>query len=257
MLKNIIYLFAVSLILLGCKTSKPLSGKVSKDVSVRQLTKIHEKSFPAIKTLQARLRGSYTSKEESQSIAISARIEKDKAIWLSAKLAGIIPLAKVYITPNRVQYYEKIDQTYFDGDFELLSEWLNLPVDFDQVQNLLLGQAMLTAIKGKYDLLYQEKEYKLTAQLNAFLSQTLLINPAHFRLNAQHYHNLGQAESIRINYPEYQKINDFWFPKKIDIQANKVNENTQIEIDYRSIEVNKPVSFPFEIPKGYKAIKLP
>ena len=110
MLKNIIYLFAVSLILLGCKTSKPLSGKVSKDVSVRQLTKIHEKSFPAIKTLQARLRGSYTSKEESQSIAISARIEKDKAIWLSAKLAGIIPLAKVYITPNRVQYYEKIAQ---------------------------------------------------------------------------------------------------------------------------------------------------
>ena len=45
-------------------------------------------------------------------------------------------------------------------------------------------------------------------------------------------------------------------PKGITIIANEKESTTKINIDYRSLEFNQPVSFPFEIPSGYKEITI-
>jgi hypothetical protein len=38
--------------------------------------------------------------------------------------------------------HEKINNSYFEGDFSSLSQWLGTDLDYSKIQNLLLGQAM-------------------------------------------------------------------------------------------------------------------
>ena len=90
-------------------------------------------------TINARLKAVYRDNENMQTITIKLRMEKDSTIWMSGTMLGI-PLAKILITNSEVLFYEKLNKTYFKGDFELLSNFLGTKVDFDIVQNLLLVQ---------------------------------------------------------------------------------------------------------------------
>ncbi len=93
-------------------------------------------------------------------MTVNFRMKKDDTIWMSGQLLGI-PLAKVMITPNSVQFYEKITRTYFDGDFRLLSDLLGTPLDFQKVQNLLLGQTIYDLREERYQLTESARGYQL------------------------------------------------------------------------------------------------
>nr|WP_240462933.1 DUF4292 domain-containing protein [Mesonia aquimarina] len=250
------YLGSVLLIfvLISCGSKKAVTENIRSDANAASLIKKHQNSEVDFETLQGRLRGSYATKDEEQSISVSLRMEKDKVIWLSAKLAGIIPLAKVKITPERVQYYEKINGTFFDGDFSLLSKWLGTALDFEKVQNLLIGQAIYPLSEEPYRLEKSEQGFRLASKNNAEITKYVLLNPINFRANAQQLVREKEQQSVTITYPEYQDINQKIFPKEINIVVNQEAKNTNITISYRSLAFNEPVSFPFEIPSGYKEI---
>ncbi|MDT0294613.1 DUF4292 domain-containing protein [Mesonia ostreae] len=254
-LKSIFSLILV-LLFVSCGTKKVVTGSVSENASVKNIIKAHNNSEASFTTLQARIKGSYKTEKEDQSISISMRMEKDKTIWLSAKLAGIIPLAKVYITPKRVQYYEKIDGTYFDGDFSLLSDWLGMELDFDKVQNLLLGQAIYPLEKSELEMSFTETDYILKSEGKSLLETMFAIQSSNFRLKGQRLARESKQESVVIAYDSYEEVRGEWFPKKIKIIATQEGKSTQIEVDYRQIDLNASVSFPFSIPSGYKEITV-
>ena len=53
------------------------------------------------------------------------------------------PIAKALITPTEIKFYEKISKTYFVGNYELISNWLGTSFDFDMIQNLFFGEALI------------------------------------------------------------------------------------------------------------------
>ena len=59
-------------------------------------------------------------------LTFNLRMEKDKVIWLSAALG----MARIMITPEKVQYYSKLDNQYFDGDYALLSDFAGTLIKF-------------------------------------------------------------------------------------------------------------------------------
>ncbi|TXK78475.1 DUF4292 domain-containing protein [Mesonia sp. K4-1] len=254
-LKSIFVLISL-LLLVSCGTKKAVTGTVSENVSTKSIIKAHNNSEASFNTLQARIKGSYKTEDEDQSISISVRMEKDKAIWMSAKLAGIIPLAKVYITPNQVQYYEKIEGTYFDGDFSLLSDWLGMELDFNKVQDLLLGQAIYPLEKNELSLNFTETDYILKSNESSLLKTMFAIQSSNFRLKGQRIERVAKNESVFITYEDYEEVKKQWFPKKIKIIVTQEEKSTQIEVDYRDIDLDEPVSFPFSIPSGYKEITV-
>ena len=251
-----IFAFMSIFFFVSCGTKKAVTGTVSENVSTKSIIKAHNNSEASFNTLQARIKGSYKTVDEDQSISISVRMEKDKAIWMSAKLAGIIPLAKVYITPNQVQYYEKIEGTYFDGDFSLLSDWLGMELDFNKVQNLLLGQAIYPLEKNELSLSFTETDYILKSNESSLLKTMFAIQSSNFRLKGQRIERVAKNESVFITYEDYEEVEKQWFPKKIKIIVTQEEKSTQIEVDYRDIDLDEPVSFPFSIPSGYDEISV-
>ena len=110
-----ILLILVVLVFSGCKTTKRIAasdGELNKKISSKELIKEHNKSAANFKTLQSRVKVEYIQGEMEQTHSINLRIEKDKTIWLSATL-GIV---RAKITPEKVSFYNKLDNTFFDGD---------------------------------------------------------------------------------------------------------------------------------------------
>ena len=249
----------ISLILLllafSCKTTKTISsdGEITSDLSAKQLIKNNTKSIANFRTLTARVKADYSSNDESKGTTISLRMEKDKTIWMSAPFS----MAKVLITPEKVSFYNKLDNTYFDGDFELLSDFVGTDLDFDKVQNILLGEALYDLKKEEFIASTFEKSYLLQPKNQRDLFEIFyLLNPSHFKMDSQQFAQPNENRILQIDYKDYQKVDKQKLPQTIKIIAVEKFDETIIDLEYRSVALNEKIRFPFRIPSGYKEIEI-
>ncbi len=255
--KSQIFLLLFSILTLAsCGPKKAKMGAVPpEDAAVAAVVQQHYQNEADFETLQGKLAVQYQNEERNQSVTVTFRMKKDDTIWMSGQLLGI-PLAKVLITPNSVQFYEKITRTYFDGDFRLLSDVLGTPLDFQKVQNLLLGQTIYDLRKERYQLTESVRGYQLKPVEQGYLNKLFLLDAGNFKALAQQIGQANENRSVTITYPEYQKVEGRIFPGAIEIMANEGANNTRIDMNFKSLEFDKPVSFPFSIPSGYEEISV-
>lgn len=214
----------------------------------------HEKAAFSKKTLEAKIDAFYDDGENSQDINIKLRIQKDKTIWMSGNFLGI-PMAKIMITPDRIQYYEKIHKTYFDGDFSLLKEAFGVDMTYEQVQNLLLGQALFGLKNGVNETIQGEDILLTPKHQNEKFDIFYLINPANFKLKSQEA-IMANNDTLRVSYSDYETVKGQKIPSKIKIESIQFNQKTKIKLDIRNVELDNNLKFPFEIPEGYKELNF-
>src|SRR5690606_6295774 len=254
MYKRILFLVSISFFIISCGSKKEVFE--IEDAATSQVVSMHYNNEAQFKTMSSRMRLSYQDADRNQSLTVSFRMEKDKTIWMSAQVLGI-PLAKALITRDRVSYFEKINSTYFDGDFSLLSRWLGTPLDFDKLQNLLLGQTIYDLREDRYMLTESSRGYQLIpANGKDLIKKMFLLDPQNFKATAQQLSQDKENRNVTVTYNKYQKISGQTIPEDIRIVANQSGEGTIIEISLRSVVFNEPVSFPFEIPAGYEEILI-
>jgi hypothetical protein len=228
----------------------------AESLPVKEVVSFHKDATPKFKTLAGRVQLAYETDTKEQRVTVSLRMEKDKAIWVKASILGFT-LAKIMITPDKVSYYETIGKTYFEGDFSLLGEWIGTPINFQQAQDLLLGQSIFSLKPSDYTSEIFQNKFKIQPkkQPHNFI-HSLFLNPENFKVASE---TLSQPEFDRIlniRYGDYQKIEDQYFPTEISIVNSESQEQTKIDIVYKKIDLNVDISFPFEIPSGYERIQL-
>ncbi len=256
MIKHLKYLLVLSVLFSSCKTKKATTNTTIMSMSTKKIIKNHDSNSFDKKTIKARVKAKYQDKKTTQSLSIKLRIEKDKAIWMSGSYLGF-PVAKVLITPDRVLFYEKLKKTYFDGDFSLLSNFLGTEVDFEKLQNLLIGQTILNLKDKRYTSEVEGMSYLIEPKKQEELYDILFwLNPSTFKVDKQEVRQSIEQKKLSVSYTEYQKISKEVFPKKINLIAIDKTKRTLLDLEYRSVEFNEKVSFPFEIPSGYKEIML-
>ncbi|WP_162497563.1 DUF4292 domain-containing protein [Aureibaculum marinum] len=256
MLKKIAIITLVIISFSACKTTKVINEDGNLGLSSKKVIKNHYINSFDKKSINAKLKIKYKGKSSLPSVTGSLRLQKDKAIWISLTKLGF-PVGKVLITPERVSFYEKINRTYFDGDFTLLSNFLGTELNFQKVQDLLLGQSILDLKKEAFEITSTDQNYLLKPKVNNPLFDVLfLINPINFKLNSQQLKQKGENNTLVINYTDYETIDNEFFPRKIHITAKDLKNTSTIDVDYKSVEFDKAVSFPFEIPKNYEKIEL-
>ena len=247
----------ILLVIISCKSNKSTTNTTDlKRLSSNKIINNYNDNAFDQKTVDAKIRAKYQDKKNSMTLVVKLRMEKDKTIWLSATKLGF-PIAKVKITPDRVSYYEKWQRVYFDGDFSLLSKWLGTEMNFKEVQNLLIGQSLLDLDDGRYDSQITNNLYELTPKKkNKLFNLLFLFNPSNFKLNSQEISHPEKQQVLTVSYPKYELNKGEHFPKEINIRMKDEKNMTNVNLDYRSVEFNKKLTFPFTIPKGYKEIRL-
>ncbi|MGP1991670.1 DUF4292 domain-containing protein [Zobellia laminariae] len=239
---------------LSCKSTKVLAdGKADDNISAKTIVKNHYANTTNFNTLTGKMRIDYSDGESSQGVSVSLRMEKDKAIWMSAPLG----MVKVYITPGRVTFYNKLQNEYFDGNFEYLSNFLGTELDFKQVQNMLMGQALFNLREAKYDASVVNGDYQLKPKKAMDLFKVMFqIEPKNFKMASQQLSQPLKKRLLQVNYTDYQKIGKYILPQRIAVAAIEGEERKTVDIEYKNIEFDQPINFPYKIPKGFKEIPL-
>lgn len=249
--------FLVLLVVTSCKSKKALTdGELAfEKLSAKKVAKKHVASNFNKQTIDAKLKVKYNDTKEKVGLSVRMKIKKDEVIYLKGN--KIVTVFKAKITPTKVSYYSPHFKDYFEGDFSMISKLLGTDVNFEQLQNMLLGQSLLSVTSKKQRVEIEEQSYKLSPKNQANLFDVFFfINPKHFKLNKQSLISNFKNQRLDISYPEYLEKDNVVFPKKININAKKDTKFTTIDLDVRSVVFNTTLTIPFSIPLGYKKIKL-
>lgn len=253
---SLIIVAVLALIITSCGTRRSGPEAIAtRDAAAVEVITNHYANEADFETIQGRLRVQLQTEDRSQAATVSFRMKKNDTIWMSGQMLGIT-LAKVMITQDKVQFYEKIRGSYFDGDFRLLSNLLGTPLDFEKVQNLLIGQTIYSLREDRYKLIQSTQGYQLVPEQERFLKMMFLLDPVTYKATAQQISQEGQGRSVTVTYPAYQRVGGQEFPKEIKVIANAGSSHTQVDMEFRSVDFDVPVSFPFSIPSGYEEIVL-
>ncbi|SDR76506.1 protein of unknown function [Formosa sp. Hel1_31_208] len=240
---------------ISCKSGRSIvaSGEVDVKLSAKQLIKESGKRNARFKTLQAKVKIDIIQDLKESSYTVNLRMEKDKTIWISATLG----LARAMITPNRVQFYDKINNQYFDGNYKLLSDLLGVELNFEKVQSLLIGEPLYNLKDDIYIISMSDNSYILQPKdQNALLELFLLFNPSHFKMDSQQLLQPLKKRFLQIDYLGYQDVEKEILPQNIKIIAVEDTEELNVVLEYKSVSVNEEVRFPFRIPSGFDEIIL-
>jgi hypothetical protein len=248
---------AMMVMISSCKSTQAIaSGKVSDKLSSRTVIKQHYKNQLDFKTVRGKLQFSYndgTSEMSLGSTFNSFRILKDSVIWISVGLGKV----KTKITPAKVQFYNKQDNTYFDGDFSFLSQLLGTELNFNKVQNLLLGQSIFNLKKENFKMKVAENSYELKPKKELELFKRLFqIEPANFKMKLQQISQPEEGRLMAVDYKSYQKIDHQVMPNEILIEVNDKGAQKTIKVNYKGLKFGEELRFPFKIPKGFTKIAL-
>ncbi len=248
---KLLLVFLITGVLVGCKGKKSLVlGEVNTALTTKKIIQSHYSNAPDFRTLSGRVRIDYFDGDKKQGVTVNLRMKKDEAIWVSAPL-GIF---KAYITPNRVSFYNKLEGEYFDGDFEFLSDLLGTQMDFEKMENLLLGNTVLDLRKERYVSSVSDNSYRLQPRSQQALYNVFFtLEPRFFRAKRQELTQPQKNRILTMDYA-YQDIDGNPTPSVVLIEAANRSERTSIQLDFKNIEFNKALNFPYKIPKGFKSV---
>ncbi|MEN8746040.1 MAG: DUF4292 domain-containing protein [Polaribacter sp.] len=224
-------------------------------MSARKVARKHVAVNFDKKTIAAKLKVKFDNGKTKENVTVALRLVKDEVLWL--KVSKFITILKVKITPTSVQYYSPFFKNYYEGDFSRLAQLFGTTVNFEQLQNILLGQAMQNVKKQKQQLEIKDNAYVLSPKDQSDLFQAFYsVSPSHFKLDKQQIVNSIKQQQLAILYSNYKIIQSEVIPTKISISAQQKKQFTQIDATFKSIKLNTAVNTSFKIPTNYKRLNL-
>jgi hypothetical protein len=239
-------------LLFSCK-SKAIMTEPTVPVKYLKSSKIianHYRNKSDFSTLYIKADVKYADDKQSQNVTAEIKIKKDEQILVSIRFLGIT-MAKASITQTSVGYYEKIKGTYFEGDFSALSQWLGTDLDFNKIQNMLLGEALDDLLKGKYKESVAEQLYRLDDLNNENTKKTFYISAADFSVQKQQIIQTAEGRMIQVAYLGMKEYKEAMLPSSVIINTFQTTGKSVIDLDYNNITFNEELSFPYSVPNGY------
>ena len=245
----------LAIIFLSSCKSKAVFVDTKAPTSVLTAEKIiqnHYSNKNDFSTLYIRAGAKYKDENNSQNVSAEIKIKKDEKILVSIRFLGIT-MAKALITPKEVKYYEKINGTYFEGNYGSLSQWLGTDLDFYKIQNMLIGQPIGDLTKAEYSFLLTDKFYKLST-IEDKTEKSFSFEAEHFLLKKQEIKQPEMERSFEVAYTNFHDFVSIILPTNLMIHAAQKKGETNISIDYNSATFNEELSFPYNVPDGYDRI---
>ncbi|WP_194851511.1 DUF4292 domain-containing protein [Nonlabens antarcticus] len=237
----------LALFLISCGGTKKVTGNAVASAAKMKIIKSHNTAAIEFKTLQSRMNVKYQDPNQSQSVTVDLRMDKGKQIWMSARVLGFT-VAKVSITPDRVQFYEKIDKRSFDGDFEIISNFLGEELTYEQLENLMLGQVIEPLNSMEYTVVNNRYEFRQAGVIEKLFA----LRPSDFKVGQQSIAKKSENTTLDVRYLTYQNVTGKTVPQDVSINANSNGKLVQVELQLNNVEFDQELSFPFDMPSNYK-----
>lgn len=199
---------------------------------------------------------------QTNSFSANLRIKKDSAIWISISPALGIEVARALITPDSLKFINRINGTYFKGDFKYLNELLQIEVNFKMIQAILLGNVYLHYSIEQYIRDRENTELVLSTlkkrrirrdidlEIPQILTQEIWFSSVQNKIVRMEMQDYRPVRKFTVNYLQFEKLDDLSMPKKFIITA-QADKHVKIDLEYSRMTINKELNLPFNIPENY------
>jgi len=267
-LKNLFLIIVVISCFSSCRTIRKVYKAPLKEEGADYLFKKLSENELQFEYINAKFNLHLQEDKKKTSFKGQIRIQKDSMIWVSFSPILGIEVARMLITNDSVKFINRMNKTFFEGDYEYLNEFFDTNLDFNVLQGLIIGNDFNHYEIIKFRAFIDNMQYRLSTadrnklkkhirkreiKPNVFI-QNIWLDPENFKITQISLKELGKEnKKLQMNYNEFIKINSQLFPKNINfnLQADK---KIDVSIDYSKIDVDEEVNFPFKVPNKYKSI---
>jgi hypothetical protein len=262
---NILLATAVILFAGACKVTRSSLKKPLKEHAFDYLYQKMNENQVNFSTLNSKFSIEYSADKSKTNLKGQMRIQKDSLIWLTFSPALGIEAARVLLTNDSVKFINRLNKTYFTGQYKLLDSLLNTTIEYSILQSMLLGNDLTQYDVNKFKASVDNQMYRITIRERnkirkyirkgeietKVLVENIWLDPNNFRIRKIDIRELGNdRKKLVVTYPEYFEIEGQNFPKSmiIEIVAEK---NIRINIDFIRTSINVDQKYPFKIPGKY------
>jgi hypothetical protein len=204
--------------------------------------------------LTTRTKLKFKDPTQNMSANSTIRMKKDSAIWIIVTPVLGIEAGRCLITRESVLIVDRINRTYSEFDYFVLSRMFAMPINFDILQEVFLGN-MPFPIQAKDKISRKGNSWEVK-QSSQGLTVENILNAGIMKLEKLHATQSFSNNQLQMNFQDYQKIDDIVIPFKSTLSLNYRNDGkkqqTEVQIEHSRVEISQvPLSFPISIPDRY------
>ncbi len=187
-------------------------------------------------------------------VGADIRMKKDELVWVSISVPLIGEVARALITPDSVKVINRFQKQYALESIDYLEKLVNYPLDFANLQNILLGNRLeFGNIAPK--ITANERGYNLQSK-NGSLKMDIAVDSSQYFIQKMSVKDTIDNKQLRVALSDYEPINNKAFSHNRQITAQaKANEIHHINLKMNKITINDTLKFPFSINKKYQQMR--
>jgi hypothetical protein len=203
---------------------------------------------------QAKAKMNYRDHEFDVKAKATLRIRMDSVIWMNFTAVGISG-GRCLIDKDSLTLINMLKKEYYVFTYEELSKKFNYNINYDVIQSVILGN-MMEDINSEHKVERKDEYYQVLQPNDPYLLQCK-VNAKTMKLESVDISEKNSPNNARINYSDFQLVNDHAFPYKALVnliyESKLGSINTSIDIEYSKADIeDKELKFPFNIPKKYE-----
>ncbi len=213
----------------------------------------------------ARYSGTANFEGVDYSISGNIRIKNDSAVFISVSPFLGIEIARLLVTPDSVRMINRLDNSYFEGDIQILSNMLNTYVDFYMLQALLVGNDFrhfsnndlkISNDRGRILLQGSNRKPPLKNEVNVSFQHNLWLNSENYRIEESLLYEPLTRRSLRAVYHSDSRIDGQWVPREISMVFTEPGARVSMNIRYSRTTIDQPQTISFSIPNNYTPLSF-
>ena len=248
-LKNFSILL-LSLTLLSCK----------KDFILTESSRIEIDDFIVdeidYKFLSTKSKFQYKNENQLINATLNTRIEKDKRIWFSVRVALGIEAARGLVTKEEIIIIDRVNKQVIKSTPDIIENTFKIKLNFEQLEAILTGN-LLYDISEDDNLVREGNYFKIVQQMGSIQSQNLVNNKTSKVEKLILFDEITNY-LLTVDYENFKPLGKILFPGRhlftsvSYLDGSPVPIINNINFNYREVErTNKPLKFPFNIPSKY------
>lgn len=256
-------------LMVSCRSTKKLQSAVNKkDTAVQtgkpaavDTAKLTEsimqnlrKNHIDFETFSAKIKVEYSDNRGKQpDVNAFVRMKKDSIIWISINATFLnIEAFRILINKDSMWILNKLEKNVEYHSLDYLEEVAKIPLDFNTLQNLIIGNPVFL---GKTIVAFRKTENRiLISTVDEHFKNLLTLSANDYLVERSKLDDLDVAlnRTGDLTYSNYERNAGVNFPTFREIT---VAEKTKVDIllNFKQYDFNKSLSFPFNIPKNYRA----
>jgi len=248
--------FFVSIVILlsllsSCKTSGVITSSSNlKPKSAKEIISKVNDQLVDILWFDARASVSIQIEGETRKFSSQIRIKRDSLFLANGKKLSQEG-GRIQISRDSFYLVNRIHDSYEIRSFEHVTDAYAIPLDFDQLMNMLLGTPIDPLNHNDFESSIVDGYYRLQGRYGN-LNLDYTISGKTYDIIAMQIKDQVTRQSSDVRLDRYQDFGDNRLSGLRTFTFN--NGNGQIvtmKVDYSKIELNVPKTFKFSIPSGY------